>query len=400
MRILVVTGIFPPEIGGSATYSSLLLKELPKRGVGVSVLTYGNKVSSRQARTINHYSSSESDAASNESRSNIYYVFRKWPKGLRHILFFIKLLFLERKHDLILAADSSFGAATVAVFAGKLIGKKVIVRVTGDYAWEQGMTRFGVKDLIDEFQSKRYGFFVALLRKFQTYAVKNAYLVIAPSEYLKRIAVGWGANPEKVKVIYNAVDLPNTDFYSSSESDSASDESRSYTIISAGRLVPWKGFDVLIEAVAELREDIPEIRLVIVGFGPEESKLKAKSHQLKAGVDFVGSLTKDLLVNNVIASDVFVLNTAYEGFSHQIVEVMSLSVPVITTNVGGNPEIIKDGENGLLVGFNDKEAIKQTILKLYKDRSLAKKLGEMGMESAKKYTVERMISGLLKSFNV
>ncbi len=111
MRILIVTGIYPPDIGGSATYSNLLLNELPKRGFRVAVLTYGNS-----------------------KIPGVFGVSKAWPKGIRHIIFLLKLLFLGRRYDLILPADSSFGAATIAVFAGKLIGKKVIVRVTGDYA--------------------------------------------------------------------------------------------------------------------------------------------------------------------------------------------------------------------------------------------------------------------------
>ena len=73
-------------------------------------------------------------------------------------------------------------------------------------------------------------------------------------------------------------------------------------------------------------------------------------------------------------------------------------MPVITTNVGGNTEIIKDGEDGLLVGYNDKEAIKQAILRLYKDRELAITMGVKGMKTAKGFSTERMLGDLIKLF--
>jgi len=334
---------------------------------------------------------------------DIFFVSLKWPKGLRHLIYFFKLLRLGRKSDVILAADSSFGAATIAAIASWFLRKKFIVRVTGDYAWEQGMQRFGVKDLIDEFQTKKYGWRVQFLRICQKLVVKNAVTVIAPSEYLKKIVVGWGVPPEKVGVIYNGTDIhqgspsinsgTNILFPERSEA-----ESKGYTIISAGRLVPWKGFEVLIEAVAELRQEIPEIKLVIIGSGPDEQKLKVLSSKLEVNgnIIFKGSLSKEDLASQIKSADIFILNTAYEGFSHQIIEAMAMGVPVVTTNVGGNPEIIKDGENGLLVGYNDREAIKAAILKLYKDRELGARLGRNGAESAEQYSVEAMLDNLTK----
>ncbi len=105
-QILITTGIYPPDIGGSASYSSPLVKEL------------------------------------------------SWPKGIRHFIYFLKTLWLGRKQDLILAADFSFGAAFVPMIAAKILRKKFLIRVTGDYTWEQGVQRFEVKDLMDDFQKK------------------------------------------------------------------------------------------------------------------------------------------------------------------------------------------------------------------------------------------------------
>jgi glycosyltransferase involved in cell wall biosynthesis len=412
MKILIVTGIYPPDIGGSATYSALLARELPARGFEVLILTYGNPHFNPPPASRGRKPASfppPSVEGGGVGGGLLYYVSTRWPKGIRHIVFLYKLIFLAAKSDVVLVADSSFGAATIAAIACRLLGKKFIIRVTGDYAWEQGVQRFGVKDLIDEFQKKKYGFFVQALRYAQRFAVKTATVIIAPSEYLRRLTIGWGALPEKVVVINNAVDLPHLNpppasrgrkpasFPPPSVEGGGVGGGSSFVVISSGRLVPWKGFDVLIDAVSELQKDIPEIKLVIVGSGPEKQKILSSLSQRgrsEVGV-LIDSLPKSELAKKISESDVFVLNTAYEGFSHQIVEALSLGVPVIATNVGGNPEIIKDGENGLLVGYNDKEAIKNAILRLYKNRDLAACLGQKGAEDAKKHSKEAMLDKLI-----
>ena len=370
-RILITTGIYPPDIGGSASYTALLRRELPAHEFEVNVITYGKG-----------------------SDENVRYVSRKIPKGLRHLIYFSKVIKLGKKADFILAADSSFGAAFIAALASKILKKKFIVRVTGDYAWEQGVQRFGVKDLMDDFQSRRYGMAVELLRKFQKSTAKTANIVIAPSQYLKSIVVGWGINEDKIKVVYNAVRITKPDL--------SKEEARSKlglsgkVLVSAGRLVPWKGFDILIEAVAELAKKIEDVRLIVVGDGPEHQKLKAQTEKLGVDVLFTGSLPKDTLLEYLIAGDVFVLNTAYEGLSHQILEAMKLGLPIITTDVGGNPEIIKHNKSGILVEYNNKKQLIEAVDNVLHDEAFQDRLAHGAMAKAAEFTKEHMINNLKK----
>ncbi|MBI4992185.1 MAG: glycosyltransferase family 4 protein [Candidatus Harrisonbacteria bacterium] len=371
-KILIATGIYPPDIGGSATYSSLLSGELPKYGHTVKVLAYG--------------------MSSQGVPGFIYIISNNWPKGIRHFLYFLKLLEIGRRSDLILAADSSFGAAFISVLAGKILRRKVLVRVTGDYAWEQGVQRFGVKELIDDFQNKNYSFSVELLRKCQSFAVRNADLVIAPSNYLKKIAEGWGAASNKIKVIYNAVGMPDLKI-SKEEARQALGVSGK-VIVSAGRLVPWKGFETLIEAVYELKEEIPDLKLIVIGNGPEEKYLEAKSLKLKANIIFTGVLPKDKLVQYLKAADLFVLNSSYEGFSHQVIEAMSLGLAVAAASVGGNPEVIKSGENGFLFGYNDKQTMKNIIISLFQDSNKRQALGQAAQKTSAQFSQDKMLRSL------
>jgi glycosyltransferase involved in cell wall biosynthesis len=374
IRILVATGIYPPAIGGSATYSSLLFRELPKFGYSIKVLTYSGAIE--------------------RVPDSVYIVSNSWPKGIRHLLYFFKLLAIGNQSDLILAADSSFGAAFVSVVAGKILRRKVLVRVTGDYAWEQGVQRFGVKELIDDFQNKKYSFFVELLRKCQSFAVRNADLVITPSNYLKKIAEGWGAVSDKIKIIYNAVDAPN--FELSKEETRKATGAFGKIIVSAGRLVPWKGFEMLIRVVAEMAELFPDLKLYIIGDGPEFNKLRSliKNLQLQEIVFLLGVLPKDKLFRYLKAADLFLLNSSYEGFSHQIIEAMSFGLIVAASNVGGNPEIIKSGENGFLFEYNNKQAMKNTIAFIFQNLTKGQAIGQTSQKTAAQFSQDKMLRSL------
>jgi glycosyltransferase involved in cell wall biosynthesis len=105
---------------------------------------------------------------------------------------------------------------------------------------------------------------------------------------------------------------------------------------------------------------------VIAGDGEELAALQAKVRELniEKTVRFVGRISKEALGASIKAADVFVLNTAYEGLSHQLIEVMDLGTPIITTTAGGNPELITDGVNGILVPFDDKEGIIDGLTRL------------------------------------
>ena len=154
MKILIATGIYPPDIGGPATYSKLLYAELLKRGYDVKILSFGEV--------------------------------RRLPKTIRHIVYFFKTLNRARKCDIIFAQDPvSIGLP--AMTASKILRKKFLIRVAGDYAWEQSVQRFGCRDNIDDFQLKKYGFMVELFKMIQKFVVSRADKVIAPSHYFNKL---------------------------------------------------------------------------------------------------------------------------------------------------------------------------------------------------------------------
>jgi len=350
MKILIATGIYPPEIGGPATYAKLLHDRLPSYGFTTDILPF---------REV-----------------------RQWPKIIRHLVYLFKILRRGREADLIFTQDP-VSTGLPSIIGGKMLGKKVIIRVAGDYAWEQGRSRFGVVAGIDEFQHNKYAWRVNLLKKIQSYSVGVADQVITPSKYFARLVSGWNSRA-KVMCIYNGIELP------ANKPETRRDRK---LLFSAGRLVNWKGFDVLIELMRDLP---PDWRLFIAGDGPDRKKLESmiNSFNLKDRVKLLGLISREQILEYLSRAGIFVLNTSFESFSFQVVEAMWAEVPVIATNVGNLAEIITDGEEGLLVSPNNQEQILGAILALDSDDELRERIIKKAKLKASQFSVDLTLKNL------
>ena len=359
-KLLITTGIFFPDIGGPATYASQVVKGLGSM-YDVQVLTYSP-------------------------------LLRKIPQPFRQVIFIVKTWWAGRKADVIYSLSPlGTGVATA------LIGKPFIVRVAGDRAWEDAVNAGKTHLLLDDFQKlKRRGF----KHKLQAWVCKKARAVVVPSEYLAGIVRGWGIAPEKIHVIYNAVDLAVEPL--SSEEARRQIGIPGKLLVTIGRLVPWKGFRLLIKIMPRLLEVNPFFRLIIVGDGPDRVHLSAmiKNMNLQQKVFLVGAKTPEEIVRYFHAAELFILNSGYEGFSHLILEAMSRGVPVITTSVGGNREIIKQGENGFMVKYNDEFNLIEAVKTLWSNSKLRESFSKEGKETASRYTVEKMVTKTLDVINL
>ena len=142
-------------------------------------------------------------------------------------------------------------------------------------------------------------------------------------------------------------------------------------IVYNGRLSPEKGVDILLEGF--LNSNL-KAKLVLIGSGPLEEKLREMARN-DDRVIFTGQLPRQEALKIVKGSDVFVLPSIYEGLSTALLEAMALEVPVVATRVGGNTEIVTDGETGLLVDPNPKDII-NAISKLLEDKKYAMTLAK------------------------
>lgn len=348
MRLLIATGLYPPEIGGPATYAKLLEDHLPGLGITVSVLPFSRV--------------------------------RHLPSIVRHLAYTARLVKLAHEADLILVQDTvSTGLPTL--LAAAITGKRFVVRVPGDYAWEQGTARFGVNESLEAFQKNSHGARVGLLRFVQRLVVNHAYRIIAPSHYLAEIVRGWLKEPKTIEVIYNGVDISAL---------SRGSERERNLIVSAGRLVSWKGFEALIDIVAHERE----WRLAILGDGPLRKHFEEKVQSLNVGdrIALLGNVPHEEMHTWFSRASVFVLNSRYEGLSHTLIEACAAGAPIIATRVGGNPEVIRDDEDGMLIDVGNTSALERSLVVLFHDEALRKKFEVAARERAEHFSIQRTIS--------
>lgn len=352
MRLVIATPLYPPEIGGPATYAQLLREGLPKKDIEVVVVKFSEV--------------------------------RHLPKLIRHYAYYRRVCAALRHADAVLALDP-ISVGLPALHAAKKARKPFVVKIVGDYAWEQGRQRFGVKEDLDEFvRTKSVPFPTRLLRLVQTYVARSAAKIIVPSEYLKNIVAAWGIPREQIKVIYNAV-LP--------EELGAVHEAIATLprplVVTAGRLVPWKHMEGVIDAVARTSG----VSLAIIGDGPERAALAQRAgEKLPARAALTGALPHARTLAAIKSADVFALNSSYEGLSHLLVEAQTLGVPTVATNVGGNPEVITDGGNGLLVPAGDTQALATAIVRILSDAELRTRLQTAAVESSRRFSTEAMLT--------
>ncbi len=357
IKVLIAT----PNSGGPITYSGLLEKNLHKFGYEIDMVNFSSV--------------------------------EKLPKFIRHISYFLTLFFKGLKSDIIYAQDP-VSTGLPALFASKLTGNRFFLKIVGDYAWEQGVQRFGVKENLDDFVIKdEYPFFVKTFRYIERFVANSAEKVIVPSNYLKTIVEKWGIERSKIEVIYNSVSIDEV----GRVPDSVKKMPRPL-IVTVGRLVPWKGIRSLMrvfDGVGRERLVGSNASLIIVGKGPEEQELKSYAQQLnlKDRFLFTGELSHADTLAVIREADIFVLNSSYEGLSHTLIEALKLGACIIATDAGGNNEIIVDG-NGVIIKTGDERMLGSNLKTLIEHKEKRSQLSAKARESAERFSVETMFQKL------
>lgn len=357
MKILIAADIFPPEGGGPATYVVQFANAMKERGHEIKIVSLNPN--SDEAKV-----SCPLFKVSSTSKIQRYFEY-------------ISFLFRYAKDADVIFAMGPVNAGLPAFLVSSLRNKKFVVKVVGDYAWEQGTQRFGVNEMIDEFQNKKYGRNVEMLRWVQRLVVQKAQTVLVPSQYLKKMVQSWGA--DSVSVVANAVPFSTATPFAKPVDEQ--------WIISVGRLVPWKGFSVLIEAVQELKDEFPKLKLKIIGDGPERKNIEKQVTSSSQNIELLGNLSHEKTLSLVATADIFILNSAYEGMSHVILEALYLKRTILASKIGANKEVITDRENGLLFEYNNKEEIKEKIRMVLRGEWKT----QISPDLVEKYSIENMI---------
>lgn len=394
IRLLICTGIFPPDIGGPATYVSNLVNELPEFGFDIKVVTFANlnsKVKSQMSKVqikSQNYKNIELDIFKVNREKSL--LFRYWQYFLN--------VFKQLKWADLVYVQGPVSEGLPSWLACRLGGKKFILKVVGDYAWEQGRQRYGVKELLDDFQEKKYGWPVSFMRKIEKRVASGATHIITPSVYLKNVVKKWGIKEDKISVVYNSVNNFNQDI----DKEFLKNELglSGNIIFTVGRLVPWKGSITLVEIMPEFLKINPDFKLVIAGDGPQMPELikKVADLDLAGKIILTGKIEEGQVEKYLLVSDIFILNSGYEGLSHSLIKAMQAGLPVVATDIGGNPELVEDGKNGLLVEYDNKTEIVRAVRKIWLDRDLAENLSRESVTIGQKFNRQILLNQLVKIF--
>ncbi|MFA5318145.1 MAG: glycosyltransferase [Patescibacteria group bacterium] len=352
-KILIATGIFPPDIGGPATMLGAMVNSLIERGFRVKIITY---------------ISQKSKVKSQKSDVEI----TKINRG-KYITYFFQMFRLARWTDVIYVTDT-YSVGYFAYLIKRITGKKYVVRFAGDSAWETAVAKGWTGDYILDFQQRKYDDKIEKFKNKRRKILVNADRIIAVSNFMAGIARAIGVEESKIQTIYNSVDFIKNDSFDAGAVENIKKQygNNNKIMMTACRLTPWKG----VAGIIKIMPKLDNVNFLVLGDGQEMENLKKLASELgvENRVYFLGKIKQAEMINYFKAADLFILNTNYEGLSHTILEAMSAGAPVLTTNAGGNPEVIENNKDGLLVNFNNEQELLEAAIKILNNKEFADNL--------------------------
>jgi glycosyltransferase involved in cell wall biosynthesis len=358
VRILIVSGIWPPDVGGPASHAPEVAGFLRGRGHAVQVVTTAATRPAKEAYEVRWAS-------------------RRLPVGIRHLA---GAALIARR-----------AAASEVVYSTGMLGRTAlgstlartpfVAKLTQDPAFERALRRKQFTGDPVEFQTSRAA---RVFRAARDLELRRAAHVVCPSAFLAELVRGWGVPEERISVLPNPMPpLPALPIRSRGDRP---------LLVFAGRMTAPKALGVALEAVAQ----VPGIELALAGDGDERAALadRARELGLDGRVRFLGSLPRDEVLALLRRADAALLSSAWENFPHTLVEALAVGTPAIATDVGGVREIVTDGENGLLVPPGDPDALAAAIRRFVGDEDLRARLTGAAAPSAERFSAEKIYGRL------
>jgi glycosyltransferase involved in cell wall biosynthesis len=358
VKVLVVSGIWPPDVGGPASHAPDVADFLAERGHGVEVVTTAMEPPASREYPLR-------------------FVSRALPPGVRHFRG-AKLVWERSRACDVVYTTGMFGRSFAGAYAAR---RPFVVKLTADPAFERARRRGVVGGDVDEFQRVRAGAVVSLLRTARNVELRHAAHVFCPSEYLRGLVISWGIPSTRVSVLpnpYPAIPAlrPRAELKHELGLNGR-------TLAFAGRLTAQKSLGVALEALAA----VDGVTLVIAGDGDERRPLELRAAELGLGdrVRFLGPQPRERVLELFRAADAAILSSSWENFPHTVIEALAAGTPVLATRVGGVGELVADAENGLLVPAGDASALATAIRRYFDDEELRNRLRARAAGSVRQY---------------
>jgi len=355
MKVIQITFNFPPEIGGVGQYVWSLSRCLKRRGIEVAVITIPITVGSREGekRTFPVYRVRAFRLpALDPIPLNMFSLLRTLAKtqnfSIVHIHGHISFL-------------SFFGALSC-----RLLSIPYVITHHGE-------------GLPLSLTSRIHGHLRGNL--FAKHVLRCSKKVISVNQYeVMTLTREYEIPREKIVVIPNGVDADHFTMSRTSDPSLFDNWLNKKVILSGGVLAKWKGFEYLIRALKLVVSKYDNVQLLITGDGPDKPRLQslAVSLGLSRYVKFTGYLRADFLSSYHKLSYMYVLPSLYDVCPTVVLEAMASGKPVIVTSLGGQKELVVNGQNGIIVPPADIESLSQAILTLLSSEELASEMGKKG----------------------
>lgn len=362
MRILIINYEYPPLGGGAGKASAALAREMTDQGHTVHVLTtrYGNLP---HQELIDEYTVVRINALRRHiDRSNpvemLLFLLLVIPASMR--------LSYQKRPDYTIAFFT-IPSGPAAHILQLVYGIPYVISLRG-------------LDVPGYRVGKAAHLYYLLLRGVTRFLWQHAAGVVANSPGLRELALKT-APQQKVDVIPNGIDLRKQTLKKTHH--------ESLQILFVGRLVRQKGIDYLLNALA-LLDDVP-YHLTLVGDGSARPALEQQAEQLGLvdSVTFTGWLPRNEVHEYYDQADIFTMPSHREGMSNAVLEAMAVGLPIVATAVSGNKELVKSGENGMLVPPADAAALAEALKILLNESVLRSHMGQNSYKFVQKYTWSR-----------
>ncbi|GKS58902.1 LPS biosynthesis RfbU related protein [Nitrospira sp.] len=364
MNILFITPFFTPQTGGVATFLEDARRFLGERGHGVYVLRLGD------ARRI------EQCAQNQDER--VYELYLRSPfvpeAPLRSVLAFAVYViptlwrlgkFLRQKRIDVMSVEYPLAFALYFSILRALTGTKMVVGLHGDDVLSIGKLPAYERAIVKH-----------IVRTADWLLTHSASLMgqterIVGSLRERRSYLPYGIDCERLRARAEQVSAP------------AKLVGGAY-VLTVAKLYDRKGIDVLLRALRKVRDVVGSIRFLIVGDGPEEAKLKSMAEDLGVipYVVFAGDVPNSQIPALFRDCRFFVLPSRSEPFGIVLLEAMTFGKAILATRVGGIPEFVTDGANGVLVPSEDADALADRLREFLSDSSYLERIGKNGLAVA------------------
>jgi glycosyltransferase involved in cell wall biosynthesis len=232
---------------------------------------------------------------------------------------------------------------------------------------------------------------------FSKWKYRQVSCFITASDAIREMLLEDGIAPDRVVTVHEGVNIDRID---RAEPANLHEEywfpANAPIVGNIAALVPHKGQKYLLEAAAEVVQELPEVRFLILGEGELRHELEQQARQLRLGPHLVLAGFRQDILSALKALDLFVMSSVTEGLGTSLLDAMAARRPIVATTAGGIPEVVVDGKTGLLVQPRDGKGLAQAILTLLRDPERRERMADAGYRRVRsEFSVDRMVEATL-----